>query len=105
MSNSKTQYETLSDHELLVKLAKQGRHRLNLLLFLAACVLITSCIVIYQVYSIAPKITETMEAVTKMAGKTADSMQKIDQIDLETMNQAIADFSKVAKIISGLFGQ
>ena len=40
-----------------------------------------------------------------MAGKTADSMQKIDQIDLETMNQAIADFSKVAKIISGLFGQ
>ena len=109
----------MSDHELLVKLAKQGRQRQILLTVMAAAVLITSIIVVYAVFNIMPKVSETaalinelnpkvteaVETVTKMANDCSSSVQKIDRIDIDELNSAISDFSKIVGTLAALFGK
>ena len=105
---TKTPYAEMDEHELLVKIAKQGRYRLIILSILLVVVCITAVLVldsVYKVRAVLPTITETAETVTKMAEQASVSMQKIDSINIETLNAAIEDFSKVAKTIASIFGK
>ena len=118
-TGKRKEYAAMSDHELLVKLAEQGRHRQMLLRFITVIVLITSAVVLYTVFTVMPKITATaamindmnpqitdaVSKVTKMAEDCSASVQKIDKIDIEQLNSAIRDFSKVASTIASLFGK
>lgn len=107
MSENKQQipYEELSNHDLLVKLAKQGRHRRTLLIILVILVLIASLATVYAVITIVPMVTDSMKTISEMAVQCEEALVKIDQIDIETMNSAIEDFSKVARTLASFFGK
>lgn len=104
-TNAKVSYEELDNHELLVKLAKQGRHRMTLLIVLIVLVLIAALILLFAIFSLIPKVTEAMDVISRTAEECSVSLQKIDAIDIDSLNTAISDFAKVAKTIAALFGK
>lgn len=104
-NNQKIPYEELSDHDLLVKLAKQGRHRRTLLIVLVILVLVTSLATVTALLILVPQVTESMKTISEVAAECEESLVKIDAINIDTLNAAIEDFSKVARTLAAFFGK
>ena len=98
--------------ELLRSMEKTGRQKRNAAILICACMLVAavSCVVLcVTVCTLVPRVSQILDQVQRVLGNLEaldlqQTMDKLNTIDIETLNKAIGDLSRVieplAKFVS-----
>jgi hypothetical protein len=97
--------DLMSDHELLAELVRMNRrrHTLGIILSVLGIALI---VVVFAAGSIVlPRMMKSMEEISQLTEQGRESLESLDKINFDTLNQGIEDFAAVAKKLASWFGK
>ena len=102
---SREEILTMNDHDLLLEsvLLQQKQAQLNRIshYIVIGCALII-CI---AMLIIIPKFLNTIEQINDLMNEAEVSLSKVNNLDFDSLNQSITDFSNVISKLSSFFGR
>ena len=103
MSDKMTELQLKSEKELLAEIVLQqrrsARRSLAAVIIAAVCVL---CVVVAGVIVI-PRAVNTMNSASSVAAKAEETFQKVEEIDIDSLNQSIHSLSDILEPVASFF--
>ena len=104
-------YKNYTEHDLLVALIKQQKHTSRRTLLVAIPMIIIALVFIVSAVIIVPKVSDllttaevTLDEANSLIEDSADSLDRISNIDVNGFNQAVRDLNNAVTAIKQAFG-
>lgn len=102
--NNKKDIESMSDHELLAELVRVNRRKQTASTLLSLLAVVVSVSVLIALVIVIPKFMASMEQIAQLAEQGSASLEDLNKIDFDTLNQGIQDFAAIAAKLAKWFG-
>ena len=103
--NNKKDIESMSDHELLAELLRVNKRKQTATTLLSLLAVVVSVSVLIAMVVLIPRFMASMEQITLLAEQGSTSLEDLNKIDFDTLNQGIQDFSSIAAKLAKWFGK